>query len=100
MYVMVEGAAISTISWSKGIIFKLLEVIHKQWLYRCIQFHDNTHGILAATRMEELQKDGRNDSKGTLGDSIDVRGDRRVIISTINWSKGIIFKLLEVIREQ
>lgn len=43
-FVLVEGASTSPVTWSTGIIVKLLEVVHGQWLYRCVQIHDKTRG--------------------------------------------------------
>ena len=36
---------------------RLLEVTHGQWLYRNVQVHDTTTGILATQRKEKLQKE-------------------------------------------
>ena len=36
---------------------KLLEVVHGQWLYRCVQIHDTTRGTRATTEKEELQRE-------------------------------------------
>ena len=38
-----------------GVITKLLETTHGQWLYRCVQVHDRFSGIQATQRKEELQ---------------------------------------------
>jgi hypothetical protein len=43
--------------WSTGVIIKLLEVTHGQWLYRCTQVHDSATGTLRTTRKEELQQE-------------------------------------------
>jgi hypothetical protein len=55
MYMSVEGETASLTNWSTGLIVKLLEVAHGQWLYRCVQIHDKTRGTLATTEKEELQ---------------------------------------------
>ena len=55
MYMLVEGETTSLTNWSTGLIVKLLEVVHGQWLYRCVQIHDKTRGMLATTKKEELQ---------------------------------------------
>jgi hypothetical protein len=41
--------------WSTGLITKLLEVTHGQWLYRNVQVHDTVSGELASLRKEEIQ---------------------------------------------
>jgi hypothetical protein len=53
----VEGETTSLTNWSTGLIVKLLEVVHGQWLYRCVQIHDKTRGTLATTGKEELQRE-------------------------------------------
>jgi len=51
-----EGSRMSPTQWSVGIIIKLMEVTHGQWLYRCIQVHDRIQGTRATLRKEELQR--------------------------------------------
>ena len=41
--------------WTEGIISKLLEATHGQWLYRNIQVHDKTAGLAATAHKEEIQ---------------------------------------------
>jgi hypothetical protein len=41
--------------WGVGLVTKLLEVTHSQWLYRNIQVHDKIAGTLVTLRKEELQ---------------------------------------------
>jgi hypothetical protein len=40
-----------------GVITKLLEATHGQWLYCCIQIHDRCKGTQATLRKEEVQKE-------------------------------------------
>ena len=40
--------------WMSGLIIKLLEVTHGQWLYRNIQVHDIVSGVEATLRKEEI----------------------------------------------
>jgi hypothetical protein len=40
-----------------GVITKLLDATHGQWLYRCIQIHDRIKGTQAMLQKEELQKE-------------------------------------------
>jgi hypothetical protein len=42
----VNGATTSSTNWTTGVIIKLLEMVHGQWLYRCIQIHDKMQGML------------------------------------------------------
>ena len=56
-YMSVAGGTTSPTTWSTGLIVKLLEVVHGQWLYRCVQIHDKTRGTLATTGKEELQRE-------------------------------------------
>jgi hypothetical protein len=53
---IVEGATTSLTNWTTGVIIKLLETVHGQWLYRCIQIHNSTWGTLATAEKEELQR--------------------------------------------
>ena len=48
---------IETTRWSCGLITKLLEATHGQWLYRCVQTHDTISGINATMRKEQLQRE-------------------------------------------
>ena len=42
--------------WTEGLITKLLEAIHGQWLYRNIQVHDKIAGLAAMVHKEEIQQ--------------------------------------------
>jgi hypothetical protein len=56
-FTSVEGALISSKTWSTGIIVKLLEAVHGQWLYCCIQIHDRNRGTLVTAKKEALQQE-------------------------------------------
>ena len=43
--------------WTTGVMIKLLEATHGQWLYRCVQVHDRVQGTIATQRKEELQRE-------------------------------------------
>ena len=43
--------------WTKGLVMKLLEITHGQWLYRNVQVHDTVSGLKAVERKEELQRE-------------------------------------------
>jgi hypothetical protein len=55
IYTTVEGSNVTGEQWATGVIIKLLETTHRQWLYRCIQIHDRFSGIQATQHKEELQ---------------------------------------------
>jgi hypothetical protein len=57
MYSAIDGSNVTPKQWTTGVVVKLLEATHGQWLYRCIQVHDRTQGTLATLRKEELQKE-------------------------------------------
>ena len=41
--------------WTKGLITKLLEVTHGQWLYRNVHVHNSISGTTATLHKEEIQ---------------------------------------------
>jgi hypothetical protein len=53
----VSGSMMSATGWTTRLIIKLLEVVHGQWLYRCVQTHDKIRGTLATASKEELQRE-------------------------------------------
>ena len=55
-YANISGSALSPAEWTKGVVVKLLEVTHGQWLYRNVQVHDTVTGMEATQRKEELQQ--------------------------------------------
>jgi hypothetical protein len=40
--------------WATGLVVRLLEVTHGQWLYRNVVVHDATSGQVATARKEEI----------------------------------------------
>ena len=42
--------------WARGLVVKLMETTHGQWLYRNVQVHDASTGALATARKEELRR--------------------------------------------
>jgi hypothetical protein len=44
MYTTVEGSRVTGEQWDTGVIIKLLQTTHGQWLYRCVQVHDRVTG--------------------------------------------------------
>jgi hypothetical protein len=55
MYTTVDGLNIIGDQWVKGVIIKLLEMTHGQWLYRCVQVHNRVSRTQATQRKDELQ---------------------------------------------
>ena len=51
------GGSVSPAKWAQGLVTRLLEVTHGQWLYRNVQVHGTTTGILATQRKGKLQKE-------------------------------------------
>ncbi len=43
--------------WIAGLITQLLQVVHTQWLYRCILVHDCITGVLISTHKADLLKE-------------------------------------------
>ena len=49
------GSKLGIDTWSRGLITKLLETTHGQWLYRNVVVHDRKSGAAATKRKEEIQ---------------------------------------------
>ena len=56
LYNTVKGSDVSGEQWATGVINKLLETTHGQWLYRCVQVHDKFSGIQVTQQKEKLQR--------------------------------------------
>jgi hypothetical protein len=52
-----KGSYVSPERWAQGLILKLLEATHRQWIYRNIQIHDTVAGTHAALRKELIQRE-------------------------------------------
>jgi hypothetical protein len=50
----VNGSWMSVDKWSSGVITRLLEITHGQWLYRNFMVHDLVSGTIATGEKEEL----------------------------------------------
>ena len=44
-YVEVGACLVTMEGWSRGLVTKLLETTHGQWLYRNIHVHDDIAGV-------------------------------------------------------
>jgi hypothetical protein len=56
-YTSIEGSRVMPEQWTTGVVVKLLEATHGQWLYHCIQVHDRVQGTLATQCKGELQRE-------------------------------------------
>ncbi len=56
-YTTIEGSNLSPTQLTVGVITKLLEATHGQWLYRCVPIQDRLNGIKTTLRKEKLQKE-------------------------------------------
>ncbi len=54
IYSTVKGSSIPPLQWTKGLVIKLLEATHGQWLYWCVQIHDNATGTGVMAHKEEI----------------------------------------------
>ena len=52
-----EGTRTSPEQWAQGLILKLLEATHGQWLYRKVQTHNAVSGTQGTIRKEAIQKE-------------------------------------------
>ena len=50
-----EGGILPIGVWASGLVIKLMECTHGQWLYRNVVVHDNISGVLATAQKEDLQ---------------------------------------------
>ncbi len=68
VYAGLQGSRYSARRWGTGLVTKLLERTHCQWLYRNVQVHDGISGRHATLRKEELQLEiERQQELGTDG---------------------------------
>ena len=49
------GSTWNISAWEKGLVVKLLETTHSQWLYRNVHLHDAITGTHAVCRKEAIQ---------------------------------------------
>ncbi len=52
-----EGTRMNSTCWAQGLILKLLEATHGQWIYRNIQIHDAVPGTQATLQKEAIQRE-------------------------------------------
>ena len=51
------GTCVSPEQWASGLILKLMEATHGQWLYQKVQIHDKVAGSQATLRKEAIQRE-------------------------------------------
>jgi hypothetical protein len=56
-YLVIEGSNVSPEQWTTGLVTRLLEATHGQWLYHCVQIHVRVKGTQATQCKEELQQE-------------------------------------------
>ncbi len=57
LYHFRASTSVSPEQWATGLIQKLMEATHGQWLYRNVQIHGEVTGTQAALRKEAIQKE-------------------------------------------
>jgi hypothetical protein len=62
-----SGSRMSLERWSSGLITRLLEITHGQWVYRNFIVHDPVSGTIATARKEELLREIKRQHE--LGDA-------------------------------
>ena len=82
-YSVIEGSYISPSLWARGLVIKLLEATHGQWIYRCMQTHDTISGAIATTRKEAIQKEIEAQQEMGIGDDWE-RDDRYLAEVNLN----------------
>ena len=53
-YYAPNGMQMSLEKWSTGLITRLLEIMHGQWIHQNLIMHDPVSGIIATSKKEEL----------------------------------------------
>jgi hypothetical protein len=52
-----SSLSVSAMRWILGLITQLLQVVHTQWIYRCVLVHNHNTGTLILQHKEELIKE-------------------------------------------
>jgi hypothetical protein len=56
-YSLIEGTHMSVSCWTIGLILKLLETTHGQWLYWNVQVHNTIAGTQVTVQKEQIQRE-------------------------------------------
>ncbi len=51
-----EGTHMNPERWAKGVVLKLLEATHGQWIYRNVQIHDSVAGTQVTLWKDKIQQ--------------------------------------------
>jgi hypothetical protein len=54
LYLLVRGSTRSSEKWATGLIAQLVQVAHRQWIYRCMLVHDRSMGTLVNQHKKAL----------------------------------------------
>ncbi len=57
LYLKLIGSNKTIKAWATGVVIKLLEITHGQWLYRNVVVHDATSGSMANKKKEDIQRE-------------------------------------------
>ncbi len=57
LHLIESKSSANAMRWITGLITQLLQVVHTQWIYRCILVHGRNTGTLISQRKEELIKE-------------------------------------------
>ena len=88
-YSTICGAKYSVDKWARGLVTRLLEVTHGQWLYRNIQVHDSVTGTIATKKKEEIQREiERQQEQGDTGLLVEDRYLMEVNLEDLETSSG------------
>ena len=71
LYHLQEGTRCTPERWARGLIQKLLEATHGQWIYRNVQIHDSVAGTQATLRKEEIQREIEEQMERGTGDLLE-----------------------------
>ena len=55
-FIDLGGCSISLDKWAQGLILRLLEITHGQWIYRNMHVYDAIAGMEATARKEEIRR--------------------------------------------
>ncbi len=85
-YSVVDGSNDSPRQWTTGMVIKLLETTHGQWLYQCIQAHDRVQGTQATLWKEELQNE--IEAQQEMGYNGLLEEDQYLVLDDLEYSSG------------
>jgi len=57
LHLKLIGSSKTIKSWVMGVVIKLLEITHRQWVYRNVVVHDAMSGSIANKKKEEIKRE-------------------------------------------